>query len=172
MEIYEPSEDSFLILKHVRSYAKGNVLDMGTGSGVLGLEALKNGCEVLCVDVNKDAVALVKSKGLDCLYSDLFSNVDGSFDLIMFNPPYLPKEELESDEVALYNCGGLKGCEVLDMFFNDAYKYLCSNGKVLFLFSSLSQFSLEKHSRYSFKMLDSLKLGFEELYVYLAELNI
>ena len=39
--IYEPEADSFMLAKHVKEYAKGKVLDMGTGSCILAEEALK-----------------------------------------------------------------------------------------------------------------------------------
>ena len=171
MAVYEPREDSYLILKHVKEYAKGLVLDMGCGSGILGLEALKKGCKVLCADVDFGAVSFVKSKGLDAVESDLFSNVKGKFDLVMFNPPYLPYDSNEGYDASLWNSGGLNGCEVLDKFLKDVVKYLNSDGKVLILFSSLSKMELGKHRKFSFKMVDNLKLAFEELFVYVGELN-
>ena len=38
-EIYEPREDTYLILEAVKKYSSGNVLDVGTGSGILALAA-------------------------------------------------------------------------------------------------------------------------------------
>lgn len=167
--MYEPAEDSFLIQKWVRKYAKGKVLDMGCGYGILGLEALKNNCDVLFVDINPECVEFILSQNLNAIESDLFEFVTGFFDLIIFNPPYLPYDENEPKDAALYNCGGAKGCELLDRFLVDAKKNLRMDGKVLFLFSSLSNFDLTKHEKeYKFMKLDSLKLPFEELYVYLG----
>ena len=95
--IYEPGEDSFLLAKYVEKFAKGNVLDIGTGSGVQAENALKFSKDVLAVDIDKKAVSYVKKRGVKAKVSDLFSNVKGKFDLIIFNPPYLPDEELEDE---------------------------------------------------------------------------
>jgi len=58
MEIYEPREDSFLIQKYVSKYAKGVVLDLGTGTGILAEEAAKSKkvVKVFGVDINEEAV--------------------------------------------------------------------------------------------------------------------
>ena len=39
MEVYEPREDSLIVKVHIKDYAKGRVLDIGTGSGILAEEA-------------------------------------------------------------------------------------------------------------------------------------
>jgi len=89
--IYEPKEDSFLILKYIKNYCNGNVLDMGCGSGILSLEAMKYSKDVLGVDSNEECVEHCKKKEINVVRSDLFSNVNGKFDLVIFNPPYLPE---------------------------------------------------------------------------------
>jgi len=76
--MYEPREDSFLLLKAVKKYAKGNVLDMGTGSGILAFEAsrLKNVNSVVGTDIDKESIDYCrkryKSHKLIFLKSDLF----------------------------------------------------------------------------------------------------
>ena len=90
MFLYEPREDSELLVKYVKKHARGVVLDMGTGSGIQAIGAIEKGAEVLAVDVNKEAVEHCEKKGINALQSDLFENVKGKFDLIIFNPPYLP----------------------------------------------------------------------------------
>lgn len=47
-EIYEPREDSFLLLEQIKKHIRKNdkVLDVGTGSGILALEASK--CSEIC----------------------------------------------------------------------------------------------------------------------------
>ena len=42
MDIYQPAEDSYLINQFVKQYAIGRVLDMGTGSGIQALTAIKS----------------------------------------------------------------------------------------------------------------------------------
>ncbi|MFH1456310.1 MAG: HemK2/MTQ2 family protein methyltransferase [archaeon] len=171
--IYEPSEDSFLLQKYVLKYAKGKVLDMGTGSGLQALTALKKTKDVLAVDINKEAIKHVKEKGVKVIQSDLFSKVKGKFDLIIFNPPYLPEETLEDKESQLITTGGKKGYEVLEKFLVQAKKHLNENGQILIVFSSQGGDvkKIFKKLKYKFEVLEEKSLFFEKLTVYLLELK-
>ena len=53
--LYGPREDSKLLEKYVSQYAKGSVLDIGTGSGIQALTAAKSGKvkSVLATDIQK-----------------------------------------------------------------------------------------------------------------------
>ena len=53
--VYPPSEDSFLLLEAVR-YAKGDVLDLFAGSGIVGLSAAKKADNVVLADINENAI--------------------------------------------------------------------------------------------------------------------
>ncbi len=75
------------------------LLDMGTGSGVIGLRAARSGARVTSVDVNPAAVACARSNAisnaieLEVIESDLFDSLDGrSFDSVVWNPPFFPKK--------------------------------------------------------------------------------
>jgi len=69
--------------------------------------------------------------------------------------------------------GGKKGWEISERFFADVSKHLISNGKILFLFSSLTDKDkieqLTGQNLLQFKLLGTEKLSFETLYVYLIE---
>ncbi|MFQ5620416.1 MAG: HemK2/MTQ2 family protein methyltransferase [Candidatus Nanoarchaeia archaeon] len=139
--VYEVAEDSLLLAKAVRKYAKGSVLDMGTGSGVQAITASKKKAvsKVLAVDVDPEAVKYVKkqsAKKVTVKKSDLFSNVKGKFDTIVFNPPYLPQDNGVED-IALY--GGKGGYELTLRFLEDVGEHLETNGVLLLLFSSLTR---------------------------------
>ena len=77
--IYESKEDSFLLQKHIKKHAKGIVLDLGTGSGILAEEAAKSKkvVKVYGVDIDKEAIKYCirnqKSKKIIYAQSDLFS---------------------------------------------------------------------------------------------------
>ena len=176
--IYEPREDSYLLAKYVKKCAKGRVLDMGTGSGIQALTALEKTKEVEAVDVNKEAVKLVKSKGVNAYVSDLFSNIKGKFDLIIFNPPYLPLEKkycsIKLDvnyvnDVAIV--GGKKGSEIIERFFKQASKYLKKEGKILIVVSSLTPKveKIMKENNFKFRILEKKRIFFEELKVYIVK---
>ncbi|HLC71891.1 MAG TPA: HemK2/MTQ2 family protein methyltransferase [Candidatus Nanoarchaeia archaeon] len=179
MGIYEPSEDSYLIQKYVRELALGRVLDMGTGSGIQALTAITNPNAqfVIAADSNPEAVAALehqiktkKIRKLQVVHSDLFSHIKGKFNLIIFNPPYLPKDKGIEDQ-ALY--GGKKGWEVSESFFQQASQYLFPDGKILFLFSSLTNKKkieeILSHRLFQFQELEREKISFEELYLYVIE---
>jgi len=79
-EIYEPREDTFMIEKEVKRYAKGRVLDMGTGTGVLAIEASQKADYVVGCDINRAALDYARKKAeimdlknIKFVYSDLFS---------------------------------------------------------------------------------------------------
>ena len=178
--IYKPREDSFLLQKYVRKYTKGRVLDMGTGSGIHALTALEKTKDVLAVDVNEEAVKLVRNKGVNVRISDLFSNVDGKFDLIAFNPPYLPREVEDcgvkltmkdlnyEDDIAIV--GGDKGSETIERFFSEVSNYLKEDGKILISFSSITgdvEGIMRKYG-FEFEKLEEIKFFFEKIFVYLV----
>ena len=171
--IYEESEDSFLLEKYVNKFSKGKVLDLGTGSGIQAEAALKHTKNVLAVDINKEAVNYVKKKGITAKVGNLFSEIDKKFDLIIFNPPYLPEDDLEDKESKKITTGGKFGYEILEKFFSQVNKYLNKNGKILIVFSSLTNKNkidkIINENNFKFKSLDEEKVFFETLYCYLIE---
>ncbi|MBI5880730.1 methyltransferase [archaeon] len=175
--VYSPAEDSFLIKKEVEKLARGRVLDVGTGSGILAESAakLKRVSSVLAVDVKPDSIsyckAKIKNKKVKFIVSDLFSKVPKQkFDAIIFNPPYLPQQKDEPKELATEIAGGKHGYEVVERFMDDVNDYLADDGIVLLLFSSLT--GKEKveamiaEQLMDFVELSKENLSFEQLYVY------
>lgn len=174
--IYEPREDSFLLQKEVKKYAFGKVLDMGTGSGIQAITAAqkKNVKIVLAVDIQKKVIEYCKknieNKKIKFRQSDLFSNVAGKFDTIIFNPPYLP-EDAKLKDITID--GGKKGFEIAERFLNNVNNHLEYDGILLLLFSSLTnkekinEILANKLLEYS--EISKQKIFFEELYVYLIK---
>ena len=168
--IYEPHDDSYLIKKYIKNYSKNKkVLDIGTGSGILAKEARKYTKNVTASDINKEC--LKNLKGIKTIYSDLFEKIKGKFDLIIFNPPYLPLDKREDEESALSTTGGIKGYETLERFLNELKFHLNKDGKALIVFSSLTKKrkvdTMIRKNSFKFKLLEEKRIPYEFLYCYL-----
>ncbi|MBU2590155.1 MAG: DUF2431 domain-containing protein [Nanoarchaeota archaeon] len=169
--MYEPREDSYLLQKYVKKYAKCKVLDMGTGSGIQAQTALEFTKDVLAVDINENAVERVNKLGIKAKVSNLFSNVKDKFDLIIFNAPYLPEEENEG-EISIALSGGKQGHELTENFLKQAKKHLNPKGKILLIASTLTG-DIEKIAKdlgYKIKCLETESFFFEKVSVYLLEI--
>ncbi len=137
--VYEPREDSFLFAGFLETLElKGKkVLEIGCGSGLLSILCSKKGAEMTAVDISPQAGAITKENAekngckIKTVQSDLFSAVQGKFDLILFNSPYLPVNE--SPE---WSAG--RGSELILDFITGCHAHLLPNGKVLLLISSLT----------------------------------
>ena len=101
-----PRQDTEILVEHAGKHLKEGmrILDMCTGSGCILLSLLKyhKSCMGLGVDVSEKALAVAKTnaKNLDIeadfIQSDLFTNVDGKFDMIVSNPPYIRTAVIET----------------------------------------------------------------------------
>lgn len=176
-DVYEPREDSLMLADYIENYARGSVLDIGTGSGILANTAAKNPkvSIVVGVDINKRAIDYcrinIRNKKVKFIYSNLFSNVKGKYDLIVFNPPYLPRDKDDIKDKAII--GGKQGYEILAKFLNSVGKYLNKNGRILIVFSSLTgkdrvDETIRKN-KMTFKLLERSHVFFEDIYMYIIE---
>jgi release factor glutamine methyltransferase len=119
------------------------VLDMGCGSGVLGLTlaAERPAWELTLADISPDALALARENadaleipGASFAESDLFSAVDGMFDGIVANLPYVPENErvamarevLHDPALALFS--GADGLDLIRRFIPEALQRLNPGG--------------------------------------------
>ncbi len=170
--IYEPREDTFLLEKALKSYVKSkSVLEVGSGSGYLAEKSLDYGaCSVLASDISNYSVKHIKSKGIPVVKSDLFSQIKQKFDVILFNPPYLPQNNNEDKVSQRATTGGKRGDEIILRFLKQVKKHLTKRGVVLILFSSLTPkdkiFTLLKKQNLSYSIVLSQSFFFETLSVY------
>lgn len=169
--VYRPGEDSYLLARHVRRLVHGEVLDMGTGSGIQAVEAAVKPevSRVVAVDVSPAAVEAAKRRAesggvvgkIEFIRSDLFENVEGVFDWIVFNPPYLPSEG-DVDEASW--AGGETGAETVRRFLHDAHSHLKKRGSILMVYSGHSGLDEDDFRGYVVEKLDELSLFFETLF--------
>lgn len=132
-----------LTLKELKkmNLANPKILDLCTGSGAIGLtlKSLLPSSEVTLSDISKDALMVAnKNKNelnldVNIIESDLFKNIQGKFDVIISNPPYvmtnetLPKDVLYEPHLALYS--GPKGIDHIEEIFKNIKSHL--NNKYL-----------------------------------------
>jgi len=145
--VYSPEEDSYLLEKVVKEVVGPGmkVLDMGTGSGIQAIAASDAGARtVLAVDVDAQALDFVAKevekkeiKNIRIKQSDLFTELGehDTFDVIIFNAPYLPDDEHDPD---LALDGGEEGHELITQFLEGAAAHLEKEGVILLLFSTQS----------------------------------
>jgi release factor glutamine methyltransferase len=141
--VYGPREDSYLLQETVEKFAHGKVLDMGTGTGIQGITAALKDCNVVFTDINPIALrcaqgnaALNNVTGI-FIVSDLFSEMRGRFDVIVFNPPYLPDpDDAKLKDMALD--GGANGRKYIDRFLDEYKQFLAPGGFALLVESSLN----------------------------------
>ncbi|MFA5141697.1 MAG: HemK2/MTQ2 family protein methyltransferase [Candidatus Woesearchaeota archaeon] len=175
--IYEPREDSLLVQESIKRYARGSILDMGTGSGILAREAFNYSKEVTAVDINPEALDHAKKnsdKKIIFKQSDLFQNVKEKYQLIIFNPPYLPEDKAEDRESSLITSGGKHGYELIEKFMASVNDHLEDDGKILLVFSSLTNKDMVDEiiskNLFDFTLLQTQMLPmFEQLYLYSVE---
>jgi len=185
-EVYEPSDDSFLLARHLDLRPGQKVLDMGTGCGLLGILSASRGARVTAVDSNPFAVECSKlnarvnglSERFEGRVSDLFRELgEERFDLIIFNPPYLPEEKGEVTGGWLEKAwqGGPSGTEVVERFLKEVRNHVQYDGQVMMVLSSLS--SREKTIEglraqgFDVTVLAKEKLDFEELIALRARIS-
>ncbi|TAJ44804.1 HemK2/MTQ2 family protein methyltransferase [Methanofollis fontis] len=141
-QVYAPAEDTFLLrdaaLREVRP--DDRVLEVGCGSGAVAEALLERAASVTATDINPHAVRSARAHGVETVRSDLASGLRGPFDLVLFNPPYLPTapEERLDDWLEYALDGGPSGRDTIERFAADVGRVLTPYGRILLLVSSLT----------------------------------
>ncbi|MDR0767524.1 MAG: methyltransferase [Methanosarcinales archaeon] len=168
--------------------------EVGCGSGFVSA-FLKNhfpDLHISAVDINPNAVSCARMNGVRAFESDMFEifekqrhqrSIDTpvedtapakpplGFDLILFNPPYLPTSESEKVDGLLNYAfdGGADGRDSINRFLNEVGAYLKDGGFFLLLISSITGLdetvSEMKNCGFSAEVIGTTKCSFEELIV-------
>ncbi|MBN1215033.1 MAG: methyltransferase domain-containing protein [Candidatus Lokiarchaeota archaeon] len=162
-KVYAPSDDSYLIIDFIKKnlnndYFNGtkleninNILDMGTGTGIISIILLmmkeenpKFKAQMYASDISEEVLNCAKknekvngfTSKINYIHSDLFKSFPNSlhniFDIIFFNPPYLPlisNSEYKKNENDFCWDGGKGGIELFIRFLKDVKNFLNIDNK-------------------------------------------
>lgn len=147
------------------------ILDLCTGSGCIAIACAKafENAEVDAVDLSDEALEVAKinverhglSDRVRLIQSDLFQNVEGRYDLIISNPPYvgpveiasLPKEYTHEPEMALAG-GSDDGLSIVENILANAGKHLNNNGILIVEVGNSAPALCDRHPDYPFVWLE------------------
>ncbi|MDE1851187.1 MAG: methyltransferase [Candidatus Micrarchaeota archaeon] len=153
--VYEPREDSALARRALKAVIESagkkglRVLDMGTGSGILGLSAASEDKvgDVVFSDIDERALSAARgniernrqriSARCSFVRSDIFSSINGNFDVMVFNAPYLPHSANDKGTESGAWDGGAQGVELSIRFLKGSLERLEDDGRILLVASSL-----------------------------------
>jgi release factor glutamine methyltransferase len=128
-----------------------NILDLGTGSGIIAICLAKERLEanIVAVDIASSALEVARtnsrrhgvSERIDLIHGDLFAALDGEkklFDLIVSNPPYIRTGELSllAPEISQWEPmaaldGGRDGIEYYRRIIGEAHEYLAPGSSIV-----------------------------------------
>lgn len=175
--VYKPSEDTFLLYDSITNNYKKS-FEVGSGVGLITLKLAKKSNYVLASDISfeatKNTLYNVKQNLLndkvDIVCGDCLSFLKNKifFDLIVFNPPYLPSENFNKKIFDLSWSGGKRGFEITSKFLKEAKKHINEKGTIMIISSSyIINEVLNKikkmNLKYSIKR--EKKMFFEKIYV-------
>lgn len=144
-----PRQDTETLVEEVMRYLNDGmrILDMCTGSGCILLSLLKysNSCQGVGSDLSKEALEVARenaenlSLDAEFVQSDLFENIEGKYEIIISNPPYIPSgeikelmEEVRDHDPLLALDGGEDGLTFYREIIKTAGRYLYPGGRLFF----------------------------------------
>lgn len=148
-DVLVPRQDTETLVEEVMRYLRDGmeILDVCTGSGCILLSLLRysNGCRGVGCDISEKALAVAgrnaKELGISAQFiqSDLFESIEGRFEYIVSNPPYIRKdmiptlmEEVRDHEPLIALDGGEDGLDFYRKITREATEHLYSGGMLFF----------------------------------------
>lgn len=147
--VLSPRPESELLVETALKYIKENnyktALDLCTGSGCLAI-ATKLNCEIdmMATDISTKALKIAKENAkkhnaeINFVRSNMFEKIEGIFDIIISNPPYIDTDEIEDlDEEVKNNDpyialdGGEMGLKFYNIIHDNLRKHLSDNGMII-----------------------------------------
>jgi len=137
-------------------------LELGAGTGIISILAVKKGANVYASDISSTAVENIKlntSKNnvqINIFTSDLFKNIpDMQFDYIIINPPYYSRDPSKEEEYTWF-CGS--NFEYFKSLFNSLSNYIGKDSKVFMILSEVCDIQRIKSIGFENKFAWELKM--------------
>jgi release factor glutamine methyltransferase len=138
-QIFHPGfffSTKFLLRYISKDHLNGKTfLELGAGSGLLGVYAAKRGAVVVATDINPSAIQCIQTNAeengveITTILSNLFDTVPHQqFDFILINPPYYKKKPASVSDYAWY-CGA--NGEYFQKLFSNLNRYMNDRSNVL-----------------------------------------
>lgn len=169
--VYQPSDDTFLLIDAIKNINVKNkrILEIGCGTGVISLYLAYKGAIVDAVDIDDKALentifnAKLNNLRIRVYRSDLFKSVKDTYDIIIFNSPYLEDNKVIDDK-SIFG-----GTEIIMEFISKSIRYLNKDGEVYFTINDKNDYGLILLTAINvglrLSVISRKKLFFEELYV-------
>ena len=136
------------VLDYIKKSGSKTVLDIGTGSGAIIISlAVLGGISGTALDISEGALAMAKENAalngvadkISFIKSNVFENVQGSFDIIVSNPPYIEREviptldrQVKDFEPVRALDGGTDGLDFYRIITKNAHSFLNKGGLLAF----------------------------------------
>lgn len=160
-DVFPPSDWARKVMESLSIKKGDRIIDIGTGTGIIGIYAALLGGDVYATDISPEAIKQAKKNAslngvsLKCSVGEFFAGFEAPFDIIVVN---LPQEIVPGDypinkKLLSTVKGGKKGNEILLKFLRQAPKYMHAQSKIITPVCSLS-FYLEtfKYLSQSYKV--------------------
>ena len=180
--VYLPSEDTYLLLETIQEEIKNkkidSALEIGAGSAYISLGLYSKINKITLTDINPVVINYLNNlkqkynlNKIDVQEKDLFKDQKKAFDLIIFNPPYVPSDTFPKKEEIqrLSTDGGTYGRKVILRFLVDLKSHLLPEGVCYLLISSFNNphyiFKQILKNNLNYKVLKEKNMFFERLIV-------
>lgn len=143
-----PQPDTEILVEEVLELCNEDkeykILDLCTGSGIVGIAVAKNlnSCKVVLSDISQLALEVATKNAkfhkienkVKIIQSDMFNSINGEFDIIVSNPPYIETDIISTLDKNVQNepiialDGGKDGLNFYRDIAQNSYKYIKKNG--------------------------------------------
>jgi release factor glutamine methyltransferase len=163
-----PRQDTEILVEEVlnllKEFENPYVLDIGSGSGAISvsLAKLHESVEIIAVDISSEALEVATlnsrknevSNRIKIICSNLFSNIGDEclekFDIIVSNPPYIPREDIKELQIEVQKepvialDGGIDGLDFYKKIIKEGFKYISCGGYLAFEIGYGQSFEIKK----------------------------